>query len=105
MSSDTGHLNPTNAEISRYTRIIDRVIGPSVQHRSRGYAEQVLGWLVCAKRTLKWREIQGAVSVDMVRGTMNRDLQLQDDCKDLLASLVERSADDSVNLVHSTAKR
>ncbi|CAI6332799.1 unnamed protein product [Periconia digitata] len=88
-----------------YARIIDRVMGSSVQHRLRGYAEQVLGWLVCAKRTLRWREIQGAVSVDMVRGTMNRDLELQDECKDLLASLVERSVDDSVNLVHSTAKR
>jgi hypothetical protein len=36
---------------------------------------------------------------------MNQDLQLQDNCKDLLASLVERSVDDSVYLVHSTAKR
>ena len=47
---------------SRNAGIINCVIEPSLQHRSREYAEQVLGWLVCAKRTLRWREVQGAVS-------------------------------------------
>ncbi|XPS93405.1 hypothetical protein M3J09_002762 [Ascochyta lentis] len=88
-----------------YSRVVDRIIGPTVQSRSRSrYAKQVLCWLVCAKRPLKWREIQGAVSIDLCTGTMNPDYQLQDDCKDLLASLVECSAEGSVDLVHSTAK-
>ena len=44
----------------RYARIINHVLEPSLQHGSRVYEEQVLGCLVCAKRILRWREIQGA---------------------------------------------
>lgn len=61
--------------------------------------------LTCARRTLKWREIQGAVSLDLDEGVFSPDLKFQDDCKDLCASLVERNSDDSVTLVHSTAKK
>lgn len=68
-------------------------------------AKKLLGWLTCAKRTLKWCEIQGAVSIDFDDGTMSSDLRFQEGCKDLCASLVERRSDDSVALVHSTAKR
>jgi len=90
----------------RYGRIVGRIIGPAVLPRSRSdNAKKLLGWLTCAKRTLKWCEVQGAVSVDFDNGTMSSDLQFQEDCKDLCASLVERSSDGSVALVHSTAKR
>ncbi|KAF2642210.1 hypothetical protein P280DRAFT_449775 [Massarina eburnea CBS 473.64] len=89
-----------------YDRIIGRIIGPGVVPRSRSdNAKMLLGWLTCAKRTLRWCEIQGAVSIDLEDGTMSSDLQFQEDCKDLCASLVERSSDGSVALVHSTTKR
>jgi hypothetical protein len=89
-----------------YGRIIDRIIGPAVLPRSRSdNAKRLLGWLTCARRTLKWREIQSAVSLDLDEGIFSPDLRFQDDCKDLCASLVERSTDDSVTLVHSTARK
>jgi hypothetical protein len=91
---------------SSYDRIIERIIGPNVLPRSRSVnARKLLGWLTCAKRTLKWREVQGAVSIDLDDGTLCTDLQFQDDCKDLCASLVERTTDGSVALVHSTARK
>ena len=90
----------------RYARIIERIIGPTIQPQSRrNTAQRLLGWLTCSKRTLKWHEIQGAVSVDLEEGTIDVNLQLEDDSKDLLASLVEQSSDNSIALVHPTAKR
>ncbi|KAH8722373.1 hypothetical protein GQ44DRAFT_687152 [Phaeosphaeriaceae sp. PMI808] len=89
-----------------YGRVIDRIIGPDVQPKSRSEnAKKLLGWLVCAKRALYWREIQGAVSIDLEEGTICPDLRFEDDCKDLCASLVDRASDGTVVLVHSTAKR
>ncbi|KAF2726766.1 hypothetical protein EJ04DRAFT_452711 [Polyplosphaeria fusca] len=86
-----------------YARIIERIIGPTVQPRSRSEnAKKLLGWLACAKRTLKWHEIQGAVSIDLEDGTISSDLQFRGDCKDICASLVDIDTDGSVVLVHST---
>ncbi|KAI0577634.1 zf-H2C2-2 domain-containing protein [Pyrenophora tritici-repentis] len=88
-----------------YARIVDRIIGPTVQPISRrNSARKLLGWLACTKRALQWYEIQGAVSVDLKEGDICLDMRFEDDCKDLCASLVERTTDGSVMLVHSTAK-
>ncbi|KAF2800244.1 hypothetical protein K505DRAFT_229183, partial [Melanomma pulvis-pyrius CBS 109.77] len=91
---------------ARYARIVERIIGPTVQTRSRKEsAKKLLGWLACSKRVLKWHEIQGAVSVDFEDGIISPDLHFRDDCKSICASLVEISSDGSVVLVHSTARR
>lgn len=58
-----------------------------------------------AKRRMKWREIQGAVSIDLQEMTIDVDRRFVDSSKDLAGSLVELLPDGSVDLVHSTAKQ
>ncbi|PYH29359.1 uncharacterized protein BO87DRAFT_430645 [Aspergillus neoniger CBS 115656] len=85
-----------------YDRILNNILE---DHGSRSYAIQLLGWLVCAKRQLKWREIQGAVSVDLEAEDVDlRNRQWILDSKDLCDSLVEMRTDGSLELVHGTAK-
>jgi len=86
----------------RYARIVDRVLrDPSVKED----ATRLLGWLVCAKRPLKWHEIQGAISIDLEAQDVDfEERRLRVDSKDLCGSLVEKRTDGSIELVHLTAK-
>lgn len=54
---------------------------------------------------MKWREIQGAISIDLQEMSIDVDRRFVDGSKDLAGSLVELLPDGSVDLVHSTAKR
>lgn len=65
----------------------------------------LLGWLVCAKRPLKWHEIQGAKAINLEHSTIEWDRRkLQVDPKDLCGSLVEVRSDQTVEFVHLTVK-
>ena len=91
--------------ITSYDRIINTLLGPHVRPQSRtSNVRKVLAWLACAKRPLKWYEIQGAFVIDLDHGDLNTKQQLREDCKELCASLVEIHSDQSVTLVHSTTK-
>ncbi|KAF5690629.1 zinc C2H2-type DNA-binding protein [Fusarium denticulatum] len=87
-----------------YERIMDRIIHNAPQQTGKG-ALQLLGWLVCAKRPLKWHEIQSLKSI-------NLDQQLVDFArykfsvsgKDLCGSLVELREDGTLELIHVSAK-
>lgn len=69
-------------------------------------AEQLLGLLVCAKRFLKWTEIQGAMSIDPDAKIVDFDgRRFRADSKDLCGSLVEIRPGGTVELVHMTAKQ
>ncbi|KAI9683271.1 MAG: hypothetical protein M1822_006136 [Bathelium mastoideum] len=88
-----------------YERIIDRVFelrddAPVLVDRIR----QVLGWIVCAQRPLQWREIQGAICIDIDQQCVNYDRSLVDSPKALFASLVELEDDGTVDLVHGSAR-
>lgn len=100
----TGNSLITSDILPRYKRILNR-IGENTSEAKLKSAMTVLGWIVCAKRPLKWREIQGAVSIDWEAKTVDYKGKLSDDPKDLCASLVERRSDDSMELVHTTAKK
>lgn len=68
-------------------------------------AAQLLGWLVCAKRPLRWYEIQGAVSIDLSMQAVDfEQRKLRVDSKALCGSLVEVRTDGEVHLVHLTAR-
>lgn len=59
----------------------------------------MLSWLVCARRSIKWREIQGAKSIDVETQCIDFErLQLRVDSKDLCGSLVEIRSDGTVEL-------
>lgn len=67
---------------------------------------KLLTWMVCAKRPMKWCEVQCAVSVDMDNQTVDWDRRhFSVDSKDLGGSLVEIYSDGTITLVHHSAKR
>ncbi|KAK4221419.1 hypothetical protein QBC38DRAFT_492123 [Podospora fimiseda] len=91
-----------------YERILDRIFADEpVAQAKRNTASRLLGILAVAKRPLRWHEIQGlfAFDPDDEDSPIDRNARMiREDPKDLCWSLVERHQDDSVELVHPTAK-
>jgi hypothetical protein len=87
-----------------YERIMSRIKQNS-NPAEWGIVRKLLGWMICARRPLKWHEIQGAVSTDPVEQTVNFDeRKLRVHIRDLCGSLIQVLPGDRVELVHSTAK-
>ncbi|KAK3377270.1 hypothetical protein B0T24DRAFT_237594 [Lasiosphaeria ovina] len=86
-----------------YERILRRVLDSRGEHIISPL-KQVLGWIVCARRSLQWSEIQAAVSIDLDTESVNHDRKISESPKGLFASLVEMHADGTVELVHGTAR-
>ncbi|KAF5593766.1 zinc finger C2H2-type integrase DNA-binding protein [Fusarium subglutinans] len=87
-----------------YERIMDRVVHKAPRHM-RTSALQLLGWLVCAKRPLKWHEIQSLKSINLSEQSVDfarRKFSVSG--KDLAGSLVELRADGTLELIHVSAK-
>lgn len=87
-----------------YERILSR-IAQNLKPAEWKVARELLGWMICARRPLKWHEIQGAVSTDLVAQTVdfeNRKLRL--DIRELCGSLIQELPGYRLELVHSTAK-
>lgn len=104
-SPDLYRRSPANRSLRlSYTRIVDRILkGNGLPAREA--AAKLLGWLICAKRPLKWHEIQGATSINLRDQNVDfEERRLRVSAKELCGSLVERRSDDTVELVHLTAK-
>ncbi|KAK8044973.1 hypothetical protein PG993_004997 [Apiospora rasikravindrae] len=87
-----------------YSRILHRITdglpGDTIK-----MIKQLLGWIGCAKRPLKWYEIQVAASIDLhSENVMAEGRRLVDDAKDLCASFVEVHTDQTVEFVHNTVR-
>lgn len=68
-------------------------------------AQKLLGWMICAKRPLKWREIQAAISMNPESQKIEFDRRkLRSEIQEYCGSLVKVFAGDRVELVHTTAK-
>jgi uncharacterized metal-binding protein len=95
----------------RYERVVVRVFENPIEPE-RLAAKTILGLIICADRSLMWKEIQSRFCIDIDTEAADADRQLSDSCKYLCGSLVEveRSqiaeleADDIVELVHHTAR-
>ncbi|KAF2474163.1 C2H2 domain-containing protein [Lindgomyces ingoldianus] len=86
-----------------YERIVSRIKRTSSE-AEWNVAKKLLGWMVCAKRQLTWKEIQVALSIDFDAQTIEYDdRRLRVHIHDICGSLVQRTGD-RVHLVHSTAK-
>ncbi|CAI6242163.1 unnamed protein product [Periconia digitata] len=114
---DQGNVGELNRELSPatfprgplrlediYGKITRKLFGRSDAIRSD--SKKLLSLMICAKRPLKWREIQCAVSIDIDEEIVNwEENRFPVDSKDLCGSLVEIYSDGTVNLVHHTARR
>jgi len=93
-----------NKKFESYSRIISRIFD-TASPSELAATKLLLRWLVCAKRPLKWHEIQAAKSIDLKNQLVNlQGLSFRIDSKDLCGSLVEIRDDGTVELVHLTAK-
>lgn len=87
-----------------YERILRRIKITS-NPKEWNKAKKLLGWMVCAKRRLTWKEIQVAISIDTEDQIVDYDdRHLRTHIHDICGSLVILSGD-HVSLVHSTAKK
>ncbi|KAK3342072.1 hypothetical protein B0T25DRAFT_358324 [Lasiosphaeria hispida] len=87
-----------------YERILHRILEGRGED-ALSHLRQVLGWIVCARRSLLWREIQVAVSIDLDSQEVDHDKRIASSPNELFASLVEVQADGAVELVHGTARK
>jgi hypothetical protein len=90
--------------LNRYARILARVDqNPNLEERAA--AQNLLGWITCSKRSLKWHEIQAAVSINQTDQSVDfEQRQLRTHAKDICGSLIDVLPGDRVQLVHGTAK-
>ena len=94
-----------------YERVAVRVFENPIEPEGLA-AKTILGLIVCAERSLMWKEIQSRFCIDIDTETANVNRQLLDTCKHLCGSLVEiernqiteSESDDVVELVHHTAR-
>ncbi|KAI8631124.1 hypothetical protein F5Y19DRAFT_473523 [Xylariaceae sp. FL1651] len=99
-------LHPAKLPVSLdhvYERILQRIFESRGDHIVNPL-RQVLGWIACARRPLRWAEIQGAVCIDLDNQNVDHNKKISDSPKGLFASLVELQKDDTVKLVHETAR-
>lgn len=87
-----------------YDRNVRRVYNnPNISEVAE--AKRLLSWVVCAKRPLKWPEVQGAISIDLEKEIVDiGQHKLRVGPKELCGSLVTVYEDGTIELVHSTAK-
>lgn len=67
----------------------------------------ILGLIVCARRPLRWQEIQSVISLEIEEGiaVLDHDKRMIESPKGLFAALVEVKGNSTVELVHGTAKK
>ncbi|PNP57543.1 hypothetical protein THARTR1_02541 [Trichoderma harzianum] len=94
-----------------YERIAIRVFNRPPPAR-RSSAEQILSWIICSARKLRWREIQSRFCILPEEGICNFKKKRVDTCKVLCGSFVEVEAcsdhgdtpsEQIISLVHETA--
>lgn len=97
-------LVPNDIFVRRYARIMARM----TQGRSettQKTVKKVLGWVACAPRPLRWREIQCAISIDLDKEANNDGKRLVEEPKSLFSSFIELQANGMVDVVHGTARQ
>ena len=88
----------------RYNRIVNR-LSHTLQPEQWKIARELLGWMVCAKRPLRWREIQAARSINTMEQTFEfQDNELRNNIQVYCGSLIQVLDKDRVELIHTTAK-
>ncbi|SPO04663.1 uncharacterized protein DNG_07348 [Cephalotrichum gorgonifer] len=96
-------------DIREYEKLLESVkeklnsLGQGESHWEK--ARLLLGWLVCAKRPLKWHEMQAILSFDPEKGEVDLDNRmLRHNVRKYLGSLVHVLDGGHIRLIHSTAR-
>lgn len=90
-----------------YDKILSQIFDMNTPPQKKKAIARLLSLLVCAKRPLRWYEIQGFFAFDPddeARPVDHEFRKLRDDPTDLCLSLIEWHPDNSVQLVHPTAR-
>jgi hypothetical protein len=95
----------------RYGRVVSNVL-EKVSERRRNVALKIIGWVVAARRPLKWREIQATFFINYERGASEyEDDRLRDSGKWFCGSLIDLQSitsepidEATISLVHNTAR-
>ncbi|KAK6950758.1 hypothetical protein Daesc_007283 [Daldinia eschscholtzii] len=95
-----------------YERVAVRVFKESSPSKRKD-ARLILGWIACAGRLLRWREIQSVFCITPSEGAVEyEEGKLRVTCKELCRSLVDvhsgsgnrNKPDDIIKIVHDTAR-
>ena len=90
---------------TRYERIALRIF-ENPNQSEREDAHNIFRWIVCARRPLKWSDIQSINAIDPSSSRVDfEERKLRVNCRHLCGSLVETSAEDTLELVHNSAKQ
>lgn len=101
-------MRPTNCP--RYEKLLEAVKtklqtlpgGKTKWERSKS----LFGWLVCAKRPLRWHEMQGILSFDQDLLKVDfEDTMLRQDIERYLGSIVHILDGEHIRFIHSSARR
>jgi len=95
---------------NRYGRILERLKRDYHGHESSwGKSKTIFGWLACAKRPLKWHELQAALSIEVdERGNPSFDNRLGRSPKgiqEMCGTLIQVLPGNKIEFIHQTAKR
>ncbi|EXL54500.1 hypothetical protein FOCG_05366 [Fusarium oxysporum f. sp. radicis-lycopersici 26381] len=94
-----------------YDRIAQRIMKKQGSSRHKT-VKKILGWIICAARPLRWREIQSRFCIDADKEICNRKSLRRDSCKSICSSLVDVTncdmfpnieSEQFVSMVHETA--
>jgi len=90
--------------VHSYDRIVDRM-KRNLTELQWNIGRKLLGWMVCAKRPLRWREIQAAISMNFESQSIEFDKKkLRSQIQVYCGSLILVLPGDRVELVHATAR-
>ncbi|KAF5250227.1 hypothetical protein FANTH_4552 [Fusarium anthophilum] len=94
-----------------YGRITQRIMRKPGSSRCKTVMK-ILGWVICAARPLRWREIQSRFCIDADKETFNMKSKRLDSCKSICSSLFDVTncdlfpdieSEQIVSMVHETA--
>lgn len=85
-----------------YRRNLDSMEASSSENE-RAVTRKILSLMICCKRTLRWHEIQAAISIDLVDQAVYHSKRLSKHIRDICGSLVEMLPGDRIEFVHITA--
>lgn len=73
------------------------------REKERALATRILSMMLSARRPLRWREVQCAISIDPVQQRADWTRRLKFHVQDVCGSLIQILGEDRIEFVHATA--